>query len=318
MTKRKDTQADGKKRLCEPTSLSPEEAQEQPWLIDAHCHLDDEAYDGEREGIIAALENEHVEAVINPGCDAESSRRAVSLARTHDPIFACIGTHPHEASGYTRAWEEEMRSLSQEPKVVAMGEIGLDYHYDLSPRKIQQEVFARQLELARELQLPVVIHSREACEDTLAILRLFGSSIRVLMHSFNEERKYWKELASFGYYLSLGGMVTFKNAHWPKELAKAVMRDRLLVETDGPYLAPVPYRGRTNMPWYARQTLYTFATLREEPLAELAAQVRQNTIAFFGLPLSTRAENATLTAQQAGVKGTFPVQGEGEACVFKK
>ena len=186
------------------------------WLIDAHCHLDDDAYDDTREEIISRLVSEGVAAVIDPGCDAKSSEKAVALAKTHERLYACVGTHPHEASGYTDAWEARMRVLAQEKKVVAIGEIGLDYHYDLSPRKTQWAVFERQLELARSLQMPVVIHSREAAADNSAILKNFGSSIRALLHSYNETWETWEELAEFGYFISLGGMVTFKTPPWPR------------------------------------------------------------------------------------------------------
>lgn len=282
------------------------------WLIDAHCHLDDDAYDGTREDILASLEDEGVEAVVNPGCDEASSLQAVALAHRYERVFACIGTHPHEASGYTPDWEEQMRSLANEKKVVAIGEIGLDYHYDFSPRKTQRDVFERQLALAKELDLPVVIHSREACEDTLAILKNFGSSIHALMHSFNEDPKIWQELADFGYFLSLGGMVTFKNARWPKELAQSVAGDHLLIETDGPYLAPVPYRGRLNLPWYAARTLETIAELRQESLPTLAKQVRQNTIAFFALPLGASAGDSARCLTRNGQDGASSASRRGE------
>lgn len=258
------------------------------WLIDAHCHLDDDAYDDTREEIISRLVSEGVAAVIDPGCDAKSSEKAVALAKTHERLYACVGTHPHEASGYTDAWEARMRVLAQEKKVVAIGEIGLDYHYDLSPRKTQWAVFERQLELARSLQMPVVIHSREAAADNSAILKNFGSSIRALLHSYNETWETWEELAEFGYFISLGGMVTFKNAAMAKELARRVPCERLLLETDGPYLAPVPHRGRTNMPWYAHDTLAYMASLRGGDEEALRRQVFQNTLDFFGLPATLK------------------------------
>ncbi|MBY0584574.1 TatD family hydrolase [Murdochiella sp. Marseille-P8839] len=282
------------------------------WLIDAHCHLDDDAYDEKREDVLSALENEGVEAVVNPGCDETSSLKALALANQYDRVFACIGTHPHEASSYTFEWEAHMRTLAGEKKVVAIGEIGLDYHYDFSPRDTQRNVFERQLALAKELDLPVVIHSREACEDTLAILKNFGSSIRALMHSFNEDPKIWEELADFGYSLSLGGMVTFKNARWPKELAKCVAADRLLIETDGPYLAPVPYRGRLNLPWYAARTLETIAELRQESLPMLAKQIRQNTIAFFALPFGASTADSAYCSTKSKIGGASSAIRRGE------
>ncbi|WP_071705279.1 TatD family hydrolase [Murdochiella vaginalis] len=313
MTKRPDPSATTERPLSNAEPIGGNPASENKlWLIDAHCHLDDDAYDGTREDILASLEDEGVEAVVNPGCDEASSLQAVALALRYERVFACIGTHPHEASGYTSEWEARMRSLANEKKVVAIGEIGLDYHYDFSPRKTQRDVFECQLALAKELDLPVVIHSREACEDTLAILKNFGSSIRALMHSFNENPKIWQELADFGYFLSLGGMVTFKNARWPKELAQSVAGDRLLIETDGPYLAPVPYRGRLNLPWYAARTLETIAELRQESLPTLAKQVRQNTIAFFALPLGASAADSACCSTKSGKDGASSASRRGE------
>ncbi len=253
-------------------------------LIDAHCHLDDEAYEGQREQIIAQLASKDILAVVNPGCDLATSEAAVELARNDARVFACVGTHPHEAKFYTQEVEDAYRRLSQENKVVAIGEIGLDYHYDLSPREVQRDVFRRQLRLAEETGLPVVVHSREAAEDTVAILSEFGSRLRVLMHSFSEDLSVWKKLEPFGYFISLGGMVTFKNAPNPKILAAEVPQDRLLLETDGPYLAPVPYRGKTNLPWYAHETLKAIAALREMDPERLGAVILQNTIRFYELP----------------------------------
>lgn len=313
MTKRLDPSATVERPLSNAESIGGNPTQENKlWLIDAHCHLDDDAYDGKREDILASLEDEGVEAVVNPGCDEASSLQAIALAHRYERVFACIGTHPHEASGYTSEWEARMRSLANEKKVVAIGEIGLDYHYDFSPRATQRDVFERQLALAKELDLPVVIHSREACEDTLAILKNFGSSIHALMHSFNEDPKIWQELANFGYFLSLGGMVTFKNARWPKELAKCVAANRLLIETDGPYLAPVPYRGRLNLPWYAARTLETIVELRQESLPILAKQVRQNTIAFFALPLGASAGDSARCLTRNRQDGASSASRRGE------
>lgn len=316
MTGNKENATTEKKTLTS-SALTPDKAK-RPWIIDAHCHLEDEAYDEQREDILARLENEGVEAVINPGCDEASSLKAVALAKQYERLFACIGTHPHEASGYTPEWEQRMRTLAEERKVVAIGEIGLDYHYDFSPRKTQQVVFERQLALAKELGLPVVIHSREAREDTFAILRNFGSSLRVLMHSYNEEPQAWEKLAHFGYFLSLGGMVTFKNAHAPKELAKSVERDRLLLETDGPYLAPVPYRGKRNLPWYAHSTLDAVATLREESAADLAKSIRKNTIAFFALSIEENESGSFSLKSKDDAFLSSKQKGQGIPCAFKK
>ena len=253
-------------------------------IIDAHCHLDDQDYDEDREEIVARLPEMGVLAVINPGSDRESSARAVALAEKYDRIYACVGTHPHEARFFTTELAEEYEEWLSGKKVVAVGEIGLDYHYDFSPRNIQQRVFEAQLDMAWRADLPVVIHSREASEDTIAILRNFGTRIRALLHSFSESVEDWEKLAHYGYFISLGGMVTFRNADRPKALAASVPADRLLLETDGPYLAPVPYRGKRNLPWYAKESLRAIAEIRGGDAEELAKITVKNAEAFYGIP----------------------------------
>lgn len=253
-------------------------------IIDAHCHLDDQDYDEDREEIVARLPEMGVLAVVNPGSGRESSARAVALAEKYDRIYACVGTHPHEARFFTTELAEEYEEWLSGKKVVAVGEIGLDYHYDFSPRNIQRKVFEAQLDMAQRADLPVVIHSREASEDTIAILRNFGTRIRALLHSFSESVEDWEKLALYGYFISLGGMVTFRNADRPKALAASVPADRLLLETDGPYLAPVPYRGKRNLPWYAKESLRAIAEIRGEDVEELAKITVKNAGTFYGIP----------------------------------
>lgn len=269
------------------------------WIIDAHCHLEDPDYDQVRTEILASMDQDRVLCLVNPGSDQASSRRALDLARQEKRVYACVGSHPHEARFYTEETEAQYRSWAkEEAKVVAIGEIGLDYHYDLSPRKTQQEVLERQLQLAKDLDLPVVIHSREAASDTQAILKNFGSTIRALLHSYSEEVADWKALEAFGYYISLGGMVTFKNAPRPKALAQAVPVDRLLLETDGPYLAPVPFRGQLNRPAYAWKSLEAMAALRGVEREELAEQVLENTIRFYGFSEADQASWRALEGKE--------------------
>lgn len=251
------------------------------WIVDAHAHLDDEQFDEDREALIEGLSEEGVLAVVNPGCDLETSRKAVEIANAHERVFACVGTHPHEAKYYTKETEEAYRAWASDPRVVAIGEIGLDYHYDFSPRDVQRAVFERQLQLAKDLDIPVVIHTREAVQDTYDIMREFGGSIRALMHSFSESREMAEKFLDLGYYLSLGGIVTFKNAKKPVEVVRMVPADRLLTETDSPYLAPVPKRGRRNVPAYAQLTLDKMAEIREMSADELARQTVENAGRFY-------------------------------------
>lgn len=265
-------------------------------IIDAHCHLEDERYDNIRRQIIDDFRKDGIVCLINPACDEKTTRRAVALARQEERVYACVGTHPHEAKFY----DEDLRYLYEayletEDKLVAVGEIGLDYHYEFSPRKAQKEAFESQLQLAKDMNMPVVVHSREAGKDTADILKNFGDSIKVLLHSYSEDVGAWEYLAKFGYYISLGGMVTFKNADKPKALARAVPADRLLLETDGPYLAPVPYRGKINLPKYAHESLAEIAKLRGDDLEELGRQVLKNTLAFYNLEAKSLGLKADFT-----------------------
>lgn len=253
------------------------------WLIDAHTHLDSSRFNEDREELLARLPEEGVLAVVNPGCDLESSDFARKLAAAHPSVFACLGNHPHEAQYYNSETEEAYRQWAKETRVVAIGEIGLDYYYDHSPRSVQRDVFERQLQLTKDLGLPAVIHSREAAEDSYAVLKNFGSSIKVLMHSFGESYDSCEKFLDMGYFISLGGMVTFKNAVNPPEIARRIPADRLLLETDAPYLAPVPKRGKRNEPAYLRYSLEKMAELRGEPADRLADRIFQNTVAFYGI-----------------------------------
>lgn len=253
------------------------------WIVDAHCHLSDKDYESRREEILDRLPQNGVLAIINPASDEESSREGVYLARRNKRVFACMGTHPLEANSYSASAEYVYRTLAMDPRLVAMGEMGLDYHYNLATPDRQKEVFIRQLRLAQELDLPVVIHCREAAGDLIPILLREGRGLRILLHSFNEPLDCWEALAPLDPYISIGGMVTFKNAPNPKRLAEAVPLDRLLIETDGPYLAPVPKRGRLNMPWYSWYSLAAVAQIRQMDLETLSQQVLDNTARFYGL-----------------------------------
>lgn len=272
------------------------------WLVDSHCHLDDVAYEEDRTELISSLSQEGILAVINPGCDRESSFKSLALAEENPGIFACLGTHPQEAASYTGDWEAEMKDLLRHPKAVAVGEIGLDYHYDTASREKQWEVFERQLQVAEDCQKPVVIHSREAGEDTLSILKNFGGRLKILMHSFNEEVESWDRLEDWDCYISLGGMVTFKNAPNPKALAKRVSEERILLETDGPYLAPVPKRGRRNRPGYCRFTLSAIAALRETSPDRLADVFTENAGRFYGIQKELKALREQGAENDAGLR----------------
>lgn len=254
------------------------------YIIDSHAHLDGERFDEDRENIIKNLENDKVKLVIIPGVDLESSKAGVDLANKYERIYTQVGTHPHDAKYYNEEVREEYRKLAMEnDKVVAIGEIGLDFHYDFSERDVQEKVFIDQINLARELDLPIVIHSREAFEDTYRILNEHAKGMKVLLHSFNET---WEDLEKYlelGFNISLGGMITFKNAKNLIKVVENVPIDRVLLETDAPYLTPHPHRGKRNEPKYTHFVAERMAKMRVEELGYIKEKTNENTLKFFGI-----------------------------------
>lgn len=254
-------------------------------MIDSHVHLDDEAFSEDREDIIKSLGENGIELVINNSSDLPSSERSVELANKYDNIYAAIGVHPHEASTYDDEVEKRLIELSGDKKVVALGEIGLDYYYDNSPRDVQKEVFKRQIKLAAKLKKNIVIHSRDAAKDTFDILKEAHEKydFTALIHCFSQSVDMMREYLNMGDYIALGGAVTFKNAKTPKEVAKAVDIARLLLETDCPYMTPVPYRGKRNEPKLVKFTCQYIADLRQMDVLELEKITGENTKRFFGI-----------------------------------
>lgn len=254
-------------------------------MIDSHVHLDDEAFNGDREDIIKSLGENGIELVINNSSDLPSSERSVELANKYENIYAAIGVHPHEARTYDDEVEKRLIELSRDKKVLAIGEIGLDYYYDNSPRDVQKEVFKRQIELAAKLKKNIVIHSRDAAKDTFDILKEAHEKydFTALIHCFSQSVDMMREYLKMGDYIALGGAVTFKNAKTPKEVAKVVDLDRLLLETDCPYMTPVPYRGKRNEPKLVKFTCQYIADLRQMDASELEKITGENTKRFFGI-----------------------------------
>lgn len=250
-------------------------------LIDSHAHLDDEAFDDDRQEIIASLYDDGVAFVINPASDLASSKRAVELAKKYKNIYAAVGVHPHEIEELTEEEIDELKLLCKEKKVKAIGEIGLDYFYDNSPRDLQKKGFERQIELAEELGLPIIIHSRDAIQDTYDILKKYEGRVFGVLHCYSSSVEMAKEFIKLGYYISLGGPVTFKKSQEPKRVAKLVDLDRLLVETDSPYLSPEPLRGKRNQPKNTLITARLIAQLRGISEEELFEKTRENTKRLF-------------------------------------
>lgn len=228
-------------------------------MIDTHCHLD--MFD-DSDAVIRRAGDAGIESLITIGSDVESNLKNLAISLNNDPVYASVGIHPHDAKDFTDETYAQIREWTKEKKVVAIGETGLDYHYDHSPREVQRDVFKKHLDLARETGLPVLIHSREASKDTLEILEKSGIS-KGAFHCFSGDLEMAEKVMEMGFSISLAGPVTFKNAKKLVEVAREIPDDYLLVETDAPYLAPVPLRGKTNEPSYMVHTVRRLAELRE-------------------------------------------------------
>ena len=231
-------------------------------MIDSHTHLYDPVFDADRDDVIRRAREAGISAVISIGCDLETSRRAVDLADRYEMIYATVGVHPHEVKHLDDAGLAELQKLAAHKKVVGYGEIGLDYYYLHSPKETQQRQFRRQIGLAKELGLPIVVHSRDAKSDTLAILKEEGAeTVGGVMHCFTGDLEMARTAIRMNFYISFSGVLTFANAGALREVARALPLERILVETDCPYLSPVPNRGRRNEPAYIRHTADALARL---------------------------------------------------------
>ncbi len=253
-------------------------------LIDSHVHLDDQRFDKDRDLLIKNLRNNGIEMVINIGADLQTSIASVSLAEKYDNIYAAVGVHPHSAKEVDNSTIEILKTFAKRDKVVAIGEIGLDFYYDNSPRDIQRKWFKEQLALAKEVDLPVVIHTRDAAQETFDILKeAQDGSLRGVLHCYSGSPEMALEYIKMGFYISLAGPVTFKNARVSREVAKVVPLDKLLIETDCPYLTPEPYRGKRNEPIFVRYVAGTIAETRGISFEELAKVTNRNTKELFGI-----------------------------------
>ncbi len=253
-------------------------------LFDTHTHLDDARYNDDREAMIARAREAGVEAFLTIGCDLGTSQAAVALADQYPFVYASVGVHPHEVKHIQDGWYDELRHLAKHNNVVAFGEIGLDYHYNHSSPKDQRERFREQIQLARELKLPVIIHTRESQEDTITILKEErASEIGGVLHCFSGDTWLAKEALDLGFYLSFSGILTFQNAAALREIAKQTPLDRVLIETDCPYLTPVPYRGKRNEPAYVFQVAQQLASIHGPALSleQISGQTSDNAKRLF-------------------------------------
>lgn len=253
-------------------------------LIDSHAHLDDERFDNDRDKVAKSLKENGISLIIDPGDSLISSIKAVKLSEEYDNIYAAVGVHPHSAIDMDDATLESIKALARRDKVVAIGEIGLDYYYDNSPRDVQREWFRKQIRLAKELNLPIIVHSRDAQKDTYDILKEeLDQNLRGVLHCYSGSLEMAKEYIKMGFYISFAGPVTFKNAKVSKEVAKELPIDRILVETDSPYLTPEPHRGKRNEPLYVRYVASMVAELRDMTFDEIAKVTAENTKRLFNI-----------------------------------
>ena len=252
-------------------------------MIDSHAHLTDERFADEVEAVVARAREAGLEATVTVGTDLDDSAAALAIARRYPDVLATVGIHPHAASTATDEALARVRDLAADPRVVAIGETGLDYHYDFSPRDAQRAAFERQLRLAADLSLPIVVHAREADADVQAMIRAHGRDVRGVLHSFSSGAELLHAALELGWYASFAGMITFRS--WTDvDSVRAVPLDRLLVETDSPYLTPVPHRGKRNEPCRVPLVAARAAEIRGEPLAEVAAATTRNAARFYRLP----------------------------------
>lgn len=250
-------------------------------LFDSHAHIDDEKFDNDRDQVVArALEN-GITGIINVGACMASSARSIALTQKYENIYAAVGIHPHDAKDALEDDYEQLAQWTKLHKVVAIGEIGLDYYYDLSPREVQRAVFIRQLDVARQTGVPFIIHDRDAHGEILDILKKEAKGVPGVLHCFSGSLEMAREVIKMGLFISIAGPITFKNAAKLPEIAATVPLERLLVETDSPYLTPHPHRGKRNEPAYVKLVAQQVADLRGIELSALAQATRENIRSLF-------------------------------------
>ena len=253
-------------------------------IFETHAHYDDRAFDRDRDELLILLKKEKIEPVINVSSSVESIKKTMSLAHEYDHIYAAMGVHPSDCAVLTDGDIEWIKGLAGDKRVVAIGEIGLDYHYDEPDRETQKKWFIKQLELAKELCLPVVIHSRDAAEDTLNILkRSEYASLKGIIHCFSYSLELAREYVKMGYFIGVGGVVTFKNGRKLHEIVREIPIENLVIETDSPYLAPVPYRGHRNSSVYLTYIIEEMAKLKSTSYDDVERITYENAAGLFGV-----------------------------------
>ncbi|SJZ75591.1 TatD family hydrolase [Selenihalanaerobacter shriftii] len=253
-------------------------------LVDTHAHIDFPKFDQDRQQVIKRAKESNLKYIINVGADEESSRRSVDLANEEEMIYAVVGVHPHEAKTVADKTYQQLKEWSTKDKVVAIGETGLDYHYDNSPRQVQREVFRKHIQLAKEVDLPLVIHSREAEEETMKILiKEDAHEVGGVIHCFGGDLEMAQQAIENNFYIAVGGVLTFNNAHQLRRVIKQIPLDRLLIETDAPYLTPAPNRGKRNEPAYVEYVAEKLAELLPYSIEKIEKTTTKNAEGLFNI-----------------------------------
>ncbi|HEY0810215.1 MAG TPA: TatD family hydrolase [Longimicrobiales bacterium] len=252
-------------------------------LFDSHCHLTDEKFAGEVPAVIERAHSSGVVRMVTISSHPDDAEAALEIAHEHENVWTTAGIHPHSVSSYGKDAISRVADLAEDDRVVAIGETGLDYYYDNSPRSVQRQALRRHVELAADLVLPLIVHSREADEDIISVIREIEGEVFGVLHCFDGEADLLDAGIEAGWMISFSGLITFKN-YEKEDFIRAVPPDQLLIETDSPYLAPVPNRGKRNEPAFVRSVAETIARIRGEPFEEVAAHTFQNANRFYGLP----------------------------------
>jgi hydrolase, TatD family len=245
-------------------------------LFDTHAHYDDKRFDKDRQELLGTMKENGVGTIVNVSASIESWQDTLSLTKEYDMMYGAIGVHPSEVKNLTDDKFEEMKTFFANEKIVAVGEIGLDYYWDTTFKEVQEKWFVKQLELAKSQDLPVNIHSRDAVEDTLRIMRQYADGISGIIHCYSYSKEVAKEYVNMGYYLGIGGVVTFQNAKKLKEVVQVIPLENLVLETDCPYLAPEPNRGKRNISNYLKYVAQEIANIKQISTEEVIAQTEQN------------------------------------------
>lgn len=254
--------------------------------FDTHVHLENEQFQDDREGVINRAIAAGIKLMVNVGHDKRANEDTVKLIEEFLFIYGAVGIHPHDAKDFEPSYLRELSEFAQKDKVIAIGEIGLDYYYDNSPRDVQKEVFRQQIRLARDLKLPIIIHDRDAHQDTLSIVKKErAQDVGGVFHCYSGSWELAKDILKLGFYISLAGPVTFQNAKKTHEVAREVPLERLLIETDCPYLAPVPYRGKRNEPAYVVKTAEVIAAIKGVAPEQVAEATFKNGKNVFAIPI---------------------------------